>query len=171
MNGNCDVLRALGVSIYVVFRPSVLPTSDFSHSSGKPPTPALPSSTSSGIEDPLGLGRAGTHPAALQRPGSRLGSSGSGQSKAVTHLVRQEPCWAGETAHLGPGGGAGGLLRCPAGSGDQPHQVVGDDGRLQSGLRERRGTGTLRGADRRQDRRRWSSGLGWTLRKQSTAGL
>lgn len=73
MYGNCDVRRALGISIYVGFRPSVLPTSDFSHSSGKPLTPALPSSTSSGIEDPLGLGRAGTHPAALQQPGEPPG--------------------------------------------------------------------------------------------------
>lgn len=154
-----------------VFRPSVLPTSDFSTALESPqPLPFLPP-LPLGLKilwDWAGLG----HTRLLSSgQGSRLGSSGSGQSKAVTHLVRQEPCWAGETAHLGPGGGAGGLLRCPAGGGDQPHQVVGDDGRLQSSLREWRGTGTLRDADRRQDRRRWSSGLGWTLSKQSTAGL
>lgn len=136
----------------LVFRHSVLPTSDFSHSSRKPPAPAVPSSTSwRGVKilwDWAGLEHTRLLSSGL---GSCLGSSDSSQSKAVTHLVRQEPCWSGEAARLGTGRGAGGLLGCPDGSGDQPHQVVGDNGRLQNGLRERGGTGTLRGADRRQE--------------------
>lgn len=72
-----------------------------------------------------------------------LDSCGFWQREAVTHLVRQDPCWAREAACLGAGGGAGGLLGCPVGSSDQLHQVVGNDGRLQSCLGNRGGMRAL----------------------------
>ena len=86
---------------------------------------------------------------------------------SVAHLVGQEPCGAREAACLGTGGRAGGLLGRPAGSSDQPHQVVGDYGRLQSSLRNGGGLGALWDAGRRLDSRRWSPGLEGPPRRQS----